>query len=143
MRVLPLDTRESVWDFASVEGAGAAPAPAGDAGPAARAGSDLYVNVRRDRGVGPGVFGVHNQAAGGGVAGHGDGGRDAKVIFRAGGGVGVQRQAQGKDKRQGNDTPFFRMGVKPSLFCDRALCFVFHSYNGSALKKVTGFLKIF
>lgn len=96
--------------FASVEGAGAAPAPAGDAGPAARAGSDLYVNIRRDRGVGPGIFGVHNQAAGGGVAGHGDGGRDAKVVFRAGGGVGAQRQAQGKDKRQRNDTSFFLHG---------------------------------
>lgn len=96
--------------FAAGEGAGAAPAPAGDAGPAARTGSDLYVDVGRDLGVGPGVAGIHSQAAGGGIAGYGNFRRKIKFVFRSGGGIGAQRHTQCQDKGQGNDTNVFLHG---------------------------------
>lgn len=96
--------------FASVEGAGAAPAPAGDAGPVARTGSDLYVNVHRNRGVGPGIFSVHAQGTVSGIAGDRHIAAVRKVVFCPGGGVGAQGHTQCQDKGQGNDTNVFLHG---------------------------------
>ena len=101
--MLPLDTRESVWDLLR--------SPAGDAGPVARTGSDLYVNVHRNRCVRPGVAGVYVQRAVSGLTRHRQVSSIGKVVLRAGGrGVGAQGHAQGQDKRQGNNTNFFLHG---------------------------------
>lgn len=127
--------------FAAGEGAGAAPAPAGDGGPAAGGGPDLHIHVHRDLGVGAGVAGVHGHAAGGGLAGDSYTRDIIKVVFRAkDSGVGAQGHTQGQDQGQGNDAYVFLHWDHTFLFCIRASYLALHYYNGSDLKKVTGFL---
>lgn len=95
--------------FAAGEGAGAAPAPAGDAGPAPGGGPDLHVDVRRDLGVG--VVTANGQLARRGVSADGQGRCTAKgVIVAERCRVGAQGHTHRQDKSQGDNTNFFLHG---------------------------------